>query len=113
MAISLTPCINTYNTNFKAQNGTNVLESSLKMIKEKPEAQDKYLSEKDKNEIQAQKVKSAIKRCIGVILLVDILYFTVKRSFKFAKLAKQQELKIKRSKLIPPRSAFDTPPKLD
>ncbi len=113
MSISLTPCVNTYNTHFKAQNGTNVLENSLRMIKEKPEVKDNFLSEKDKNEIQAQKVKSAIKRCIGVILLVDIVYFAVKRSFKFAKLAKQRELKLKRSKLIPPKSAFDTPPKLD
>lgn len=113
MSISLTPCVNTYNTNFKAQNGTNVLENSLRMIKEKPEEKDNFLSEKDKNEIQAQKVKSAIKRCIGVILLVDIVYFAIKRSFKFAKLAKQRELKLKRSKLVPPKSAFDAPPKLD
>ncbi len=113
MAISLTPCINTNNTNFKAQNGTNVLESSLRMLKEKPEEKDKYLSEKDKNQIQAQKVKSAIKCCLGVILAADIIYFAIKRSFKFAKLAKQRELKLKRSKLIPPKSAFDSPPKLD
>lgn len=112
MAISLTPCVNTYNTNFKAQNSTNVLENSLKMLKEKPEVKDNFLSEKDKNEIQTQRVKSAIKRCIGVILFVDIVYFAIKRNFKVSKNKKQLALMKKRSMLEPPKSAFNAPPKL-
>lgn len=76
MQVSLSQNVNSYN-NFKAQQpqkSTNVL--------------DNVLNEKDKLEIQSKKVKSAVKRCIGVIILIDVIYFTMKRSFKHANIAK-------------------------
>lgn len=76
MQVSLSPNVNSYN-NFRAQQpqkSTNVL--------------DNVLNENDKLEIQSKKVKSAVKRCIGVIILIDVIYFTMKRSFKHANIAK-------------------------
>jgi hypothetical protein len=64
------------------------------------------LSDKDKIEIQSQKVKSAVKRCIGVILLADILYFAVKRKFKLGKIARTDALIDKRNKLVAPPSGL-------
>lgn len=75
MQVSLSQNVNSYN-NFKAQQhpkSTNVL--------------DNVLSEKDKLEVQSKKVKNAVKRCIGIIILVDVIYFTMKRSLKQSNIA--------------------------
>ncbi len=104
MIVSLSPIKNEYKTNFQSQKNTNVLESSLQILREPKAPENNYLSERDKLEIQSKKVKSAVKRCIGVILLADILYFAVKRKFKLSKIARKDALNDKRNNLVAPLS---------
>ena len=97
MQVSFSTVRNQYN-NFKAQQpqkSTNVLENTI--------------SEKDKIEIQAKKVKNAVKCCVGVVLAADILYFAMKRKFKFSKILKEAS-HIAKGKDIP--APISTPPKL-
>ena len=98
MQVSLSPKINRYNS-FQAQKSqktTNVLDSAL--------------NEKDKLEIQSKRVKNAVKCCLGVVLFMDILYFAMKRNFKFAKIAKvanrAEKLKSTIAPLSEPPSIF-------
>lgn len=93
MQVSLSPNINSYNS-FNAQQSkisTNVLDNAL--------SEKNKLSEKDKIEIQSKKVKSAVKRCIGVIILLDVIYFTMRRSFKYTTIAKVAKKKEKLEKI--------------
>lgn len=124
MQVSLSSSVKNYNKVqarpvFKA----NVLESvisnngrmQLDMFRDKPaEVKEKTLTEKEKTEIQAKRVKSAVKRLIGVILFADILYFTMKRSFKYSRIDKAAKKVQNAKKLIPPPviipPAFDAPP---
>ena len=97
MQVYFSPVKTQYN-NFRAQQsqkGTNVLENTI--------------SEKDKIEIQAKKVKNAVKCCVGVVLAADILYFAMKRKFKFSKLLKEAS-QLAKGKDIP--VPVSTPPKL-
>ncbi len=90
MQVSLSPCINYYR-NFKAEpksKTTNVL--------------DNIMAENNTTEMQAKRVKNAVKRCIGVILFLDILYFVMKRNFKFAKIAKRNNKLQKMKESIAP-----------
>lgn len=90
MQVSLSPCIYNYKT-FKAEQkskSTNVLNN--------------IMSENNTTEIQAKRVKNAVKRCIGVILFLDILYFAMKRRFKFAKIAKKNNMEQKKKNSIAP-----------
>lgn len=90
MQVSLSPNINNYN-NFKAQEpdkSTNVLS--------------KVLNDKDKLEIQSKRVKSAVKRCIGVIALIDVIYFTMKHNFKHSRVARAAKKEEKLKQLIQP-----------
>lgn len=93
MQVSLSPNISSYNS-FNAQQSkisTNVLDNAL--------SEKNKLSEKDKLEIQSKKVKSAVKRCIGVIILLDVIYFTMRRSFKHTTIAKVAKKKEKLEKI--------------
>ncbi len=104
MFVSLSPMTSKYQTNFQAQKNTNVLENSLQILREPQQAQDNTLSSKDKLEIQSKRVQSAVKRCVGIILLADILYFAVKRKFKLTRIAKKDALIEKRNNLVAPLS---------
>ena len=106
MLVSLAPSVKQNKINFQAQKSTNVLENSLSMPRKAQKTDEFVLSDKDKIEIQSQKVKSAVKRCIGVILLADILYFAVKRKFKLGKIARTDALIDKRNKLVAPPSGL-------
>lgn len=124
MQVSLSSSVQNYNITqahptFKANvlenainnNGKLVLDSfnNKSILKE-----EKTLTEKEKTEIQAKKIKSAVKRLIGVILFADILYFAMKRSFKYSKIDKAAKKVQEAKKLIPPPviipKPFDAPP---
>lgn len=106
MLVSLTPTVKQNTTNFQAQKSTNVLENSLNLPRSAKKTDEFVLSDKDKIEIQSRKVKNAVKRCVGVILLADILYFAVKRKFKLGKIAKHDAIIDKRNKLVAPPSGL-------
>lgn len=106
MLVSLSPLAQLNKTNFQAQKSTNVLENSLNLPRKEKKTDEFVLNDKDKVEIQSRKVKSAVKRCIGVILLADILYFAVKRKFKLGKIARMDAIIDKRNKLVAPPSGL-------
>ena len=116
MKLSLSPNISQKNS-FRAGVTTNVLNGVLTgqqvvMPKKKmPILENKnQLSEKDKIEIQSKRVKSAVKRCIGVILLVDIIYFAMKRTFKYSKIDHLKKLAEQKKGLTPPVRLTELPP---
>ncbi|MBQ4078289.1 hypothetical protein IJD15_03830 [bacterium] len=124
MQVSLSPSVQNYNKaqarpTFKANVLESVINNNGKMLidtfQNKPvDVKEKTLTEKEKTELQAKRVKSAVKRLIGVILFADILYFAMKRSFKYTKIDQaakkvEQAKKIIAPPVIPP-PAFDIQP---
>lgn len=110
MQVSLSPSIQKYDV-FQAQPsfGVNVLDSVMKNEKKADIFQtkavvpeEKTLTEKEKTEIQARRIKSAVKRLIGVIFFADILYFAMKRSFKHSKIDKAAKKIEEAKKMVAP-----------
>lgn len=92
MQVSLNPCITKYNCNFRSDTKQS----------EKPETSLLTKAEKDKKEVQAIKVKTAVKLCLAVVLGLDIIYFAVKRRLKHNHAKAVQEKIDNAAKLVRP-----------
>ena len=75
MKVSLTPCINQYSTSFASKK------------KKQNDAEISVLTpaEQETNKIQVKRLKSALKVILGVLIAVNITYFTVKNRLKINK----------------------------
>lgn len=124
MQVSLSSSIQNYNSvqarpTFKANVLENAINNNGKLMLDSFNdksivKEEKVLTEKEKTEIQSKRVKSAAKRLIGVILFADILYFAMKRSFKYSRKDKAAKKLQEAKKLIAPPviipKPFDAPP---
>ncbi|MBE7704599.1 MAG: hypothetical protein E7Z90_02155 [Cyanobacteria bacterium SIG29] len=116
MQVSFSPSVNTMNYSFKSQGaskGTNVLDcvlagKKIPAITNNVVTPKEKISEKDKFEIQAKRVKTAVGCCLAVVIAADILYFAMKRNIKYSKLKKAAELVAEKSKTARP---IPSPPK--
>lgn len=121
MQVSLSPSAQRYNiAQSQPSFGVNVLDSVMKNEKKsdifQPKTEvvkERTMTEKEKTEINAKRVKTAVKCLVGAVLFADILYFAMKRNFKVSKVAMADKKVEQVKKIIPPPviipKPFDAP----